>query len=600
MRSLVYLLWSLMALAPEISCFADDSRLESRWQSNSTSFTWDTASGDTSFSSGEGEDKKALQASGLAWHRKSNSLYLLSEDRRALLVFPAGEFDSDTYGSKCHPTLIELNLYSKSGQPVEGTVDLEAIAIHRDFIYLCDEDSLSIYQFRISVPPPGRNGGKVRWTNNRQITLDPGVVINREGHYSIEGMVVVDRPLHDPLRNAGKKLWFYLLDEQDKVENPTSGRTEYEAVIRTTFLEETSDTLKTEHKAVRIPLGDSPSRRLTELVYIPDQGLAAIYSVFGPDVNASYALLSLSLTETDQSLLDDMFLLPVLEKTSSKYEGAAISTNGDLFVVTDNLTLNLLTGKYEARKTFLARYRLNNRSGITRRAKRSGLYRRFRENSESGQSMFWVKLVPDNSAAGENRNALTINQHHVSDASQPVPVLLNGNKATCRLSASGHTRRFMAEPFWEYTWFLPPATNDAKRRNRNSCSCEGMTFLAECKAAAAVEATIDCDRSDCAPDDTNADDAGTGNTGTGNAEAGEAGTGDTEAGEAGTGDASAGNADASDAGTGDTDAGEAEAGEAGAGDTSAGGANAGDTTGSEGADAAENADTNNDENRHGT
>ena len=445
MRIRDYLLILSLVLTDHVVTVAQDGHADFPWSPEPTLVNWDSASGDKTYGPQYG-----LEASGLAFD-ENGDLYMLCENRKALLRFPATNGQVQV---GVNPLLIDLD--------IPENVDLEAIAIFDKSIYVCDEVLVKIFVFSL----PAGDAQRVTLTRQRTITIKSDINNNAtskidRARRSIEGMVVLPDLLHGTAPDGVEGPWFYLLDEHDKEANGYISKVYIGREVPAGQL--TID----EANVVSFPLGNDPARRLTELTYQKGNdgrvSLFAIHSTFDRNAkqNNNYRLVRLDLNNPWTDSAPRGFEFPAAYRETGKdnfspsYEGAAISPiTGALFVATDNQESsgNSTEHKPVRDRTLLFRY-----SPATDAAE---LYARRMTDPEfqrwGNSPVFLVNVKLLGPAAGHQSVSLNINGQ-IRDTRHPVPVLLEYQPAICRLKANGQSRRFIPEPHRVYTWYIPPA-----------------------------------------------------------------------------------------------------------------------------------------------
>ena len=161
--------------------------------------------------------------------------------------------------------------------------------------------------------------------------LPLGFEVTTSGGRSLEGIAVVNRPLH-PAPESGPGPWFYLLDERDK----RAG--EQVAIVYVARLAE--GRLEQAAPAIAIPLDDG--NRLCDL-YVHEGELLALrtrkqhYRIVRLDLEAAQAVKVMGLSKEVETLVADYAERPAEHKTlSTNLEAFLITPEGDLLVVADN------------------------------------------------------------------------------------------------------------------------------------------------------------------------------------------------------------------------------------------------------------------------
>jgi hypothetical protein len=281
--------------------------------SRSTLRTWATASNGSSYA-----PDHELGASALAFDPASDTVFLACEKHPALLRF------ADTAKD---PTLITLG--------IDSDIDIEAMSIHDSVVYLSDEDSLTIYSFRIPPQPDGKKAASVAASEITAISAaglgvdQSSLGPNPNDLRSIEGLAVLDtylgRKQLEPGRNGP---WFYLLDEQDRMG---------QQIVATVYIASVLGNRLKLHERTRFRLSGI-SERFTEL-FVHKGGLFALASKFGPPVPGKYSIVRCDLKKGTVNMVCDFSRAAHAASRKgyySNYEGATVDAKGTLFLASDN------------------------------------------------------------------------------------------------------------------------------------------------------------------------------------------------------------------------------------------------------------------------
>lgn len=270
---------------------------------------------------------QAIGASSLAFH-PDGDLYLCCEKFPYLLVFP-----------KDGTVPRSVRLEDLLPDPDTGTfnVDLEAISICDDKIYVLDEDHPVIYETPVNAP------GRV--TPLTLVFSTPGVfsksatTSNPSDLSSFEGLVVTRERLEwPPVRESVVEdgaPWFYLLDERDI--NATTGQ----RVAKLFCGRLRGQTIVISEPPITFDLQNDPDwmegYRLPEL-FLHKRQLYALKTRWERERGGNYKIVRCRLDRGTLEEVADFSKIANAQKGNYEYnfEGAAVAQDGRLFLTADN------------------------------------------------------------------------------------------------------------------------------------------------------------------------------------------------------------------------------------------------------------------------